>query len=355
MWNPFRRKFPAETRAAGAGFTAEIIAARESYISGRSGLAELTATVQSCISLWEGGLALADVDGSAAAYLTPAALAMTARSLALRGEALFMIGDAALIPCADWETRTREAVPTAYRATVPDAGGGAARTMLAAEALHIRLAPDAAAPWLGQAPLRRANLTAGLLSAVEGALREVYETAPIGSQIVPFPESPDTDMEKMGRGFRGQRGRVLLRESVGVIAAGGPQPQADWKPQDVTPDLSRAVMGESLDRARAAISMAFGVLPAFHTASATGPAIREAQRHLAAWTLAPIARLIADEAAAKLGVPVRLDVMRPLQAFDAGGRARALSAVIKALGQAKADGVGADELEKALALVDWAD
>ena len=41
-----RRAEPVETRAAMSGFTAEIMAARESYISGRRGIAELTATVQ---------------------------------------------------------------------------------------------------------------------------------------------------------------------------------------------------------------------------------------------------------------------------------------------------------------------
>lgn len=50
--------------------------------------------------------------------------------------------------------------------------------------------------------------------------------------------------------------------------------------------------------------------------------MREAQRHLAQWTLQPVARLIADEATAKIGGEVRIDAMCALQAFDAGGRAR---------------------------------
>lgn len=120
-----------------------------------------------------------------------------------------------------------------------------------------------------------------MLVAVGDSLREVYETAPLGSQIVPFPESADTDMEKIGRGFRGQRGRVMLRESVAVTATGGPTPQTDWKPQDVTPDLSRSMAVKTLDRARSAVAMAFGVLPGMFITSATGPLIREGQRHLA--------------------------------------------------------------------------
>ena len=55
---------PLDARASGSGFTSEIIAARESYISGRRGIGELTATVQGSLSLWEGGLSLADVSGT---------------------------------------------------------------------------------------------------------------------------------------------------------------------------------------------------------------------------------------------------------------------------------------------------
>src|SRR3546814_15122992 len=84
--------------------------------------------------------------------------------------------------------------------------------------------------------------------------------APIGSQIVPYPESPETDMTALGRSFRGQRGRVLLRESVAVTAAGGPAPQADWRPQDVTPDLSRAMTADNPSPARDSVCTPYGAL-----------------------------------------------------------------------------------------------
>jgi hypothetical protein len=60
---PWRRD-KVEKRSAESGFTSEIIAAREAYISGRRGIAELTATAQSCVSLGEGGFSLADVNGT---------------------------------------------------------------------------------------------------------------------------------------------------------------------------------------------------------------------------------------------------------------------------------------------------
>jgi hypothetical protein len=98
--------------------------------------------------------------------------------------------------------------------------------------------------------------------------------------------------------------------------------------------------------------MAFGVLPAMLSGSTTGPLIREGQRHLATWQLQPLAAAIAQEASEKLGQPVTIDTLRPLQAFDAGGRARALSGIVQTLALAKEAGVDPSE---ALRLVGWAD
>jgi len=352
----FRREKVAETatfekRSAMSGFTAALMSARESYISGRAGIAELSATAQSCISLWEHGLSIADVTGTD--LLTRRHMAMIARSLALRGEAVMLIRDTRLVPCADWDLRTRDGRPAAYRVSISEAGGGRTETALSAEVLHIAIGADVAAPWAGQAPLRRASLTAGLLQAIEASLGEVFENAPLGSQIVPFPESAETDMNNLGRSFRGQRGRVMLRESVAVTAAGGPQPQADWRPQSVTPDLRGVLPVETLHATRDAICGAFGVLPALFSHDGQGPLVREAQRHLAQWTLQPICECIAEEATEKLGTAVTLDCMRPTQSFDAGGSARAISALVAAMAQAKEAGLPPLALAAAFRRLDW--
>ncbi|WP_104018442.1 phage portal protein [Roseovarius nitratireducens] len=347
----FKRKAePVEQRAMGTGFTAEVLTAREAYISGTRGIGELTSTVQSCVSLWENGLSLADVEGTD--LLDRRTLAMAARALALRGEAVFVITDQGLVPASDWDLSTRNGRPRAYRLSIPEVGGGRSETRLAAEVLHVTTGTDIAAPWAGQAPLRRSQLTAATLDAIERALSEIYADAPIGSQVVPMPEQPDTDNATLARGFRGRRGRVLLRESVTVTAAGAPAPQTDWHPQDLTPDLDRAKLGEALTAARGAICMAYGILPSLMSPNLTGPQTREIQRQLATWTLQPIAGLIAQEASEKLGQPVQIDVMRPLQAFDAGGRARAAAGIVQALAMAKEAGVDPDT---AMKLVGWGD
>src|SRR3546814_2470085 len=81
--NLVRGQDQVEKRASASGFTAEIIAARESYISGRRGIDELTATAQACISMWENGFSMADVEGTD--LLDRRSMDLAGRSVALRG------------------------------------------------------------------------------------------------------------------------------------------------------------------------------------------------------------------------------------------------------------------------------
>jgi hypothetical protein len=132
-------------------------------------------------------------------------------------------------------------------------------------------------------------------------------------------------------------------------------PQIGQRAQDLSPDLSKAMATQTLDAARDAIGMAFGVLPVLHTRTAQANAIRESQRHLCQWTLQPLAMLWAEEASAKLGADVQIDVLRPTQSYDVGGRARALSTIIAAMAEAKAAGIPQGDLNAALTLVNWGD
>lgn len=342
---------PIEVRSSGSGYTAQVMAARDSYISGRRGVAELTATVQSCVSLWEGGFAMADVAGTE--LLTRQNMAMIARSIALNGEALYLITDLGLVPATDWEVVTRDGKPRAYRLSIPEAGGGRTVNALAAEVLHLRIGSDNLTPWIGTAPLRRSSLTGAMLHAVEAALSETFENAPLGSLIVPLPDTGADDMATMRSAFKGRRGSTLVIEGVAQATAAGMNPTIGQKSDQLSPDLSKSMTSETLSAAREGIGMAYGVLPSFFNRAATGPVIREAQRQLAIWTLQPIAAMLADEATAKFGTEVTVDTIRPLQAFDAGGRARALSAIIKALAEAKASDIAPADVSGAMRMVDW--
>lgn len=348
----FRRPEKRETRAVQPGYTAALMAARESWISGASGLAELTATVQTCVSLWEGGLSLADVTGTD--MIDRRTMALTARALALRGEAVFLIRDR-LIPATDWDISTRNGTPRAYRLGLPEIGGGRSETVLAAEVLHFRIGSDATTPWAGSAPLRRAQLSAQLLEALETALRDVYQDAPIGSQIIPVPEGSADDMDALRQGFKGRRGAALVIEGVAQSVAAGMHPQIGKAPDQLSPDLEKTLADKLLTDAKGAIFGAFGVLPGLMNPATTGPMVREAQRHLAQLVLQPVANLLAEEAAEKLGGRVLIDCVRPMQAMDHGGKARAFATMLQAMAQAKEAGLDGATVQDALTFIDWSD
>ena len=160
-------------------------------------------------------------------------------------------------------------------------------------------------------------------------------------------------MNIIGAGFRGKRGRVMICESTQVSTVGGPTPHSDWKPQEVKPDLAKALPREMLIESRNSIMNVFGVLPLMFDKSVQGQSIREGQRHLAGWTLQPIAATISEEASNKLWADVVLDVLRPVQAYDARGRARALNGYLEALSRAKEAGLSAEDVNSALTAVNW--
>ena len=83
--------------------------------------------------------------------------------------------------------------------------------------------------------------------------------------------------------------------------------------------------------------------------------MREAQRHLAQLVLQPIANLMAEEATEKLGGKVTLDVVRPMQAMDHGGKARAFATLLQAMAQAKQAGLNDATVKDALTFIDWAE
>lgn len=353
LMNLFRRGAAAvETRAVQPGYTAQLMATREAWATGTTGLAELTTAVQTAVSLWESGLSLADVTGTD--MLDRRMMALAARALALRGEAVFLIRDR-LIPATDWDLSTRHGQPRAYRLGLPEIGGGRSETVLAAEVLHFRIGCEAVTPWAGSSPLRRAQISAQLLEAVETALRDVFRDAPIGTTIVPLPEGSAEDMDAMRSAFRGKRGAALVIEGVAQSTAAGMNPQIGQKSDQLSPDLSRTLADRVLTEAKGAVSGAFGILPGLMNATTTGPLVREAQRHLAQLVLQPIANLMAEEATEKLGGLVAIDCVRPMQAYDHGGKARALGAMLQAMASAKEAGLPEVTIQDALKFIDWSD
>jgi hypothetical protein len=308
--------------------------------------------VQASVSLWESGLSLADVTGTD--LLDRRVMAICARALALRGECVFLIRDR-LVPVTDWDVSTRYGVPRAYRVGLPEIGGGRSETVLAAEVLHFRIGCDATTPWAGSAPLARAKLSAGLLEEITTALRDVFRDAPIGSQIIPVPEGSTEDMAEMRRSFRGNRGASLVIEGVAQATAAGMNPNLGQSPDQLSPQLDKTLADKLLTEAKGEIYSLFGILPGLTNPATTGPLVREAQRHLAQLVLQPIANLMAEAATEKLGGTVTLDVVRPMQAMDHGGKAWAFATMLQAMAQAKQAGLNDATVKDALTFFDWAE
>ncbi|MDR1968407.1 MAG: phage portal protein [Burkholderiaceae bacterium] len=343
MFSWFRRDKPEQRSIDNDGYAMLAMLARAEAITDAG--ADLSGVVAGCTNLWANGLSMAETDCD---LLTPEVLSSIGRQLADSGNSVWVIGPDGLLPVASYSVATTDdGKPRAYHICVPGVDSGSQSTMLADEVLHIRIGADARTPWRGVAPLRRAQVSAGLLSATEVALAEVFRDAPIGSKVLGMPETSAGANTKLAASFKGKHGRVLVRDSSTVYAGSQGTPD-DWRPADLTPNLRDSMAVESLKAARDSVLHVYGVLPALMNDQSAGPVIREAQRHLAMWTLAPISNLIKHEVKVKTGEVIKLDVFVGLGAFDAGGAARAMSTIIDGLAAAKAGGITPDELAMAL-------
>jgi hypothetical protein len=73
---------------------------------------------------------------------------------------------------------------------------------------------------------------------------------------------------------------------------------------------------------------------------------------LVQFVLQPIAEIVAQECAEKLGSHVALDLVSPLQAFDQGGRARAFATLVEGLKSAKDAGLSPAQVQAAVQFID---
>ena len=116
------------------------------------------AAVEACAGLWGRSFASAAVTPSsmAARALTPDILERIARSLLLRGEAVFEIrvedGELSLIQAVTWDVSGRD--NWLYRADFATPSTTYSRTIPAQQVLHPRIGATAARPWKGKARYR---------------------------------------------------------------------------------------------------------------------------------------------------------------------------------------------------------
>lgn len=321
-----RRRFPEA-----GGYADQSLAGIEANVRGDRLAIEATGVVQSCANLWEMAGRGAEIRSQSALVDRPL-LAYLFRSLALRGEFLAAIRDDVLAPLTAWDTVTRGGRPVAFRGQVVESQGNAPyETLLAGEAVHALINPMIETPWMGQSPLRGANLSAKLVTTIEKALLNNW-SGPVGSKILPHPELNDEKLNELQRAtnptLAPRQGATLFAKAVRLLSGTSPTPMQDWEAKSVSPDISG--LGDHVAQHEAvadSIRSAYGIPPGIFGRSTPGNSIRESLRHMSFATLQPIADMLGDELSAKLGSAVEIDVVSAFGVSDFVARARALATI----------------------------
>ena len=193
--------------------------------------------------------------------------------------------------------------------------------------------PDAG-PWRGLSPLESASSTGTLAANLEQRLGD-EAGASVGA-FIPTPKAdgddPDDDddpLAKLRGDLRSAKGRAVLVESMATAWGEGPgaAPHGDWRQHRFGADPP-----EVLEALRTSVSLdvlsCCGVPGALVT-SATSTGAREAWRRFLFGSVAPLAKIVTEELAAKLSPEIGMD-FEELRASDLAGRARAYKQLTEA-------------------------
>ena len=332
MWNPFRRG--VETRANYTDALTSLLLREASGSGAPTGQAHATAAVEAAVGLWSHAFAAAELSPSVPA-LSPDVLADIARRLILDGEAVYVIDVGTdglrLLPVGDHDVQGQSPDPATwlYRCELYGPDGGTTRTVPAAGIVHVRYSVDAARPWQGVGPLKRAGLDASLLSAIVTRLGE-ESGAPV-AHVIPSPVDGAADStETLRSDLKAARGGVVLAETqLGGYGDKAGAPASDFAVKRIganPPDVLRALASETGER----LMEACGVPSALLVANSAGVARREALRQWAHGRVAPLGRIVAAELADKLDLPGLSMSFEALYGSDIVGRASAAKRMVEA-------------------------
>ena len=222
-----------------------------------------------------------------------------------------------------------------YRLDIPGPSTTRTVTREGGALIHIRYGATSGAPWAGVAPWQAAEVSASLLSNLEGRLRE--ESRGRVGYLLPVPTDPgdpddDSDVDPLA-GIKGTlkvlKGEIALVETLaGGYGDKASAPAEDWKPRRLgaNPPL---VLETMIDAATFRLLAACGIPPALVRPGADGTAAREAWRQFLHGSIAPVAKLAETELSMKLEQPVALD-FEALFASDISGRARSFASLVNA-------------------------
>ena len=204
--------------------------------------------------------------------MTPAVLACIGRELILRGEIVFdirMSGPGlALVPAANWDVEGRGPDPATwrYRVYMNSPSGTTVAMRPAAGVVHVVYSTDPARPWEGVSPIRRARLSAALVSGLETRLSE--EAGASTGRVLPFPDTgadagaANSPLATLRADLAALKGKTALVPSMatgwGEGRAGAPM--ADWKAHRIGADPPAALVSLRGDAERAILA-ACGLQP----------------------------------------------------------------------------------------------
>jgi len=266
--------------------------------------------------------------------LGPDLMAALGRDLVTYGEALLVRHGGRIRRAKSWEVYAdrMDAAAWAYQVRLPMPSGDTLQLgpLAAGMVAHPRMAPDAARPWEGVAPWRRAVVAADMAAHIERSLRS-EASAKVG-YLLPVPAAPAADgqedrLDALKSSLKSLKGNLALVETTqagwdqGRVAA----PQAEWQPKRLGAAPPEAVV-TVFSRAQETMLALCGV-PVELVRSSQGTASREAWRRCLHGTLMPMGRTAARELSGIAGGEVRIR-FDGLMASDLSGRARAFQSMV---------------------------
>ena len=284
--------------------------------------------VEAIASAWERAFAAAVASGGRSGALSPDVLGLLGRSLALRGEALFVIdvgagGSLLLSPASWWDVRGRSDSSTwSYRAQVTGPDWSRDLVRPGSGVLHFVIGASASRPWRGCSPLLSAARSLG--GSVEAAVRA--ELRKVAAQLVSGGDDRLGDRIRQAAGARDDL--LWSAGGGGVEVTSSDQWGAQPSPVQVAqlgPSPSRE-LGPLRDRVERSLWVAAG-LPVERLEGGAGPAQREAGRASLNWTFRPLMRMVEAECRRKLAAPDFSLSLEGLRAGDVAGAARAFKAL----------------------------
>lgn len=328
-WRWVERRQRAPVTGSG-GYTDLLVnAILQASVGGGDDSPAVTAALEGVTTLYARAFAAAQVTG-AGGIIGPSMMAAVARDLIRHGDSVWLIysGDRLQLLQVSHFDVFGGIDPESWRYevdVVSPSRGSRTQRVPASQVLHFRYAVDRTRPWRGIAPLAWASGTGGLLAIVEKVLAD--ESRGTRGYVLPIPAGgQDEEVEALKGDLKSLGGGTALVETTaaGWGDARTAAPAADWRPQRIGPNYPQAVVQLRNDIEHA-VATACGVPLALLTGG-IATSLREAWRLFLHGSVAPLGRIVTQEASAKLERMVTID-WTELYAADVQGRARAFQSM----------------------------